>query len=357
MDLTHEATEKLRIVAVSANPFDEGVEYWLDNKEEFHKLSHIALLQNATSDMVRENGAYQGLLEETRKSIISDILIKKLPEIEEKDKEEELELDKIRQFYTSQNEQLSLTKKKLKYARENLDQRYNAYFQDLIIQLNSASQETIADILTREVGEQGIIISTKLQNIFRDETDNIRDALENQIFSFNAELDNIDSAVGTMTKKGISHLAKNIKLESSTILALRDGLVTVANFVGINLKEVLKFKPWGAVNLAGKINSALPLAGIAIEAFDSWSNARKEEKFKLAIKDFIAELELTRKKKLEDINSEEFISENFDTIRSLSEIVAQLKETLDDTQKRKENLSILKKQALNINEDFRHLKN
>ncbi len=36
-----------------------------------------------------------------------------------------------------------------------------------------------------------------------------------------------------------------------------------------------KFKPWGAVKLAGNLNKALPLIGFAFEAWDSWNKYQK----------------------------------------------------------------------------------
>ena len=42
------------IVAVSANPFDMGVEHWLRNLDDFRKLSRIGELQTATQKNGRE---------------------------------------------------------------------------------------------------------------------------------------------------------------------------------------------------------------------------------------------------------------------------------------------------------------
>ncbi|GAA7429307.1 hypothetical protein MM0354_07450 [Helicobacter pylori] len=54
--LSEKEKEGLRIVAVAANPFGWGLEYWLKHKEEFQKLSHIKTLQDATQKKIKENG-------------------------------------------------------------------------------------------------------------------------------------------------------------------------------------------------------------------------------------------------------------------------------------------------------------
>ncbi|GAA6853454.1 hypothetical protein HpHNI37_09330 [Helicobacter pylori] len=56
ISLSEEEKESLIIVAVAANPFGLGLEYWLKHKEEFQKLSHIKTLQDATQKKIKENG-------------------------------------------------------------------------------------------------------------------------------------------------------------------------------------------------------------------------------------------------------------------------------------------------------------
>ncbi|WRB62156.1 50S ribosome-binding GTPase [Helicobacter pylori] len=56
ISLSEKEKEGLSIVAVAANPFGEGLEYWLEHKEEFQKLSHIKTLQDATQKKIKENG-------------------------------------------------------------------------------------------------------------------------------------------------------------------------------------------------------------------------------------------------------------------------------------------------------------
>ncbi|KNZ40568.1 LeoA/HP0731 family dynamin-like GTPase [Acetobacterium bakii] len=54
--------EEVSIVAVSANPFEKGIDYWLDHLEEFKKLSHIKLLQEATTNKIKSAGNTTALI-------------------------------------------------------------------------------------------------------------------------------------------------------------------------------------------------------------------------------------------------------------------------------------------------------
>ncbi|UOS57358.1 hypothetical protein MPG54_04170 [Helicobacter pylori] len=67
ISLSEKEREGLNIVAVAANPFGWGLEYWLEHKEEFQKLSHIKTLQDATQKKIKENGGKLTIIEEAKK--------------------------------------------------------------------------------------------------------------------------------------------------------------------------------------------------------------------------------------------------------------------------------------------------
>ncbi|GAA7113052.1 hypothetical protein BD0027_08360 [Helicobacter pylori] len=54
---------------------------------------------------------------------------------------------------------------------------------------------------------------------------------------------------GAFGKIGIDLLNQSSFINATNIKLARDGIVAVARFTGIDL--ALKFKPWGAVKLAG----------------------------------------------------------------------------------------------------------
>lgn len=355
LKLSPEEINALRIVAVSANPFDEGVDYWMQNKEEFKQLSHISLLQNATSEIVKMSGGYNGLIEETRKSVISDILIKKIPEIEEKHQALAKEMEKLNQIYEIETGSLNIIAKKITYAKTNLKANLNHYFHDVVMQVQGTSLETIGDFLAREVGDSGSIISSRINEYFENETNQINIALNTQAVNFNAEIDNIDTAVGSLTKKGLNHLAQNIKLNSQTILAARDGLVTGGKLVGLNLKQALKFKPWGAVNFASKINAALPLIGIAVEAWDTWGQAKKLEEFQIAKKELVSNFQKQQKEILELIDSERFVQDFFPIFNELKNKIEEITSIRNDHDMKREAFKIWRNKGTIIEGEFRNI--
>lgn len=79
ISLSEKEKEGLSIVAVAANPFGWGLEYWLEHKEEFQKFSRIKTLQDATQQKIKENGGKLTIIEEAKKSVIQDVVYRQMP--------------------------------------------------------------------------------------------------------------------------------------------------------------------------------------------------------------------------------------------------------------------------------------
>lgn len=86
LNLSDSQKSNLSIVAVSANPYGEGVEYWLSNLEAFKKISHISTLDEQAKKKIEESGGKNNIIYEAQKTIIVDVLDKQLPTLKEMQK-------------------------------------------------------------------------------------------------------------------------------------------------------------------------------------------------------------------------------------------------------------------------------
>ena len=59
------------------------------------------------------------------------------------------------QLYEIETGALNLISKKIANAKSNLRSSFNGYFQDLVMQVQGTSLETIGDFLVREIGNEG----------------------------------------------------------------------------------------------------------------------------------------------------------------------------------------------------------
>ncbi len=103
--------------------------------------------------------------------------------------------------------------------------------------------------------------------------------------------------------------------------------------MGIDL--AFKFKPCGAVKLAGNLNKALPLIGIAFEIGDSWNKYQKEQALEEAKKEMVSHFDNQKKKKeiLDLINDgTRFKQTCFLSALELEKSLQEIKEAIEKTQ-------------------------
>lgn len=353
--LSDQEVAELSIVAVAANPFDMGVEHWLANLEQFKALSHIATLQTATTGKIQQNGGSAALANEMRASVIRDVLSNQLPIAIENDQKVSLEVGKLDELNVRLGKQLAVTGQQIEDARISLREFATRYFSDLILQAKGSSLETFADFFEREVGAEGIIVSTRLQNEFSRQTQSITLEVEKMQVGFDSEVNHFNITVKALGKQGINHLLKGNLINNTTVLAARDGLTTIAKTVGMDIGKYLKFQPWGAVKFAKGANGALAILGVALEAWDSWEQYKREEAFKKAIAAMVDNFEQQRQDFLALVNSARFKEEFFPDYLLLNTRRQELQSNLDDSRVRQQRFQAWRVEAETIDAEFRRL--
>lgn len=321
INLEGKEVEKLSIVAVAANPFDLGTEHWLSEMKEFKKISHISKLQEATSKKIIDNGGIIKIVNQTKKTIIQDVLYKQLPMIQEQDIKVGEEVEKLSEIGSIMNIDLQALEPKISNARINLKTFIMDYFTDLILQLSGTSLETISNFMDREIGEDGININTKIQNEFESQTSIISLELDKIKTNFNSEIDSFSKVITSYSSDGIKYLADSKVINNTTILGARNMIVGGFKTIGVDLSKYLKFKPWGATKFANATNGAFAVLGLALEAWDSCEKAKKEREFMEGIKEMKENFEKQKKEILKYIDGEEFINNTFPTYISLQKSI------------------------------------
>ncbi len=350
-----EESQKLPVVAVAANPFDEGIEYWLENLDEFKKISHIDTLQHATSDIVDKNGGIDSVLLETQKSIISEVLNLKIPlattKIEKLDKEYKNLNDVIKEM----NGDLNNLKTKIELVKNDLEKFIVELFTDLILQLEGTTLETFNNFFERNIGSEGIVLNNKIENGFNKKVLEI----ENDLYRLETNLDNEIDNFGEFTQddslekfKVGSEIIKNanLGLTNATVIAVRD-------FLSLSIK----FKPWQAVKIANYINKGIPIIGailgIGLELWDSYSKKQKEKEFLKAKKEIKEKFEKQRKEYKELIeNAEEFDKNVFKNYFKLDANIKELSSELSEKKKEKEKFENWREEAKAIDNNLKAIK-
>lgn len=324
INLSNDERQNLSIVAVSANPFGKGMDFWLKNLAEFKSLSHIESLQNATQNKITQNGGFDSIMIETKKSIIHDVLHKQLPLIKRENIDIQKDLSRLDESSSQISKDLARLDSKIQDAKIHLKDFAVKYFSDLSAQAQGTSLETIDEFFTREIGDKGININTRIENEFASQTASIQLELNSSITKFNSEMSDFSKVTSVMGKQGISFLQKSGIINATNIKLARD---VVSKITGLGLK----FKPWEAVKLASKANVFLSFAGLALEAWDSYKKMEKEEKFNKSKRDMISNFDKQKEEIINLINSDDFEQRYFPNYKPLRESLALIEQAIQNT--------------------------
>ncbi|GAA7919339.1 hypothetical protein TH0221_10040 [Helicobacter pylori] len=242
-----------------------------------------------------------------------------------------IEMEYLNKMIEKRRKDLQNLNSEISQARINLKEFITMYFSGLISQVVGTILETVNDFVIREIGDKGINIETRIQNAFERETQGVLNEIAKIGTSFDADLNFFEKYAGTLGKIGINFLNQSGFINATNIKLARDGIAAVGKFVGVDL--AFKFKPWGAVKLAGNLNKALPLIGIAFELWDSWKTRQKIEEFEKAKEEMKSNFDNQKKEILALINDEtKFKQTCFPNALELEKSFQEIEEAIKKTQ-------------------------
>ncbi|MBL0444497.1 50S ribosome-binding GTPase [Aeromonas veronii] len=355
IELDDEEEKELSVVAVAANPFDLGADHWLQNPDEFKELSHITELQAETAQKIHNNGGAAALAEEMRASVIRDVLSKQLPIAIENDQTISQEVTKLDELNSHLKLELATTERDIEDARIELREFVVRYFSDLILKAKGCSLETFGDFFEREIGSEGIVIATRLQNEFSRQVQPITLEVEKMQIGFDNEVSHFNTTIKSLGKQGVNHVLNGKFINKDSVLAARDGIVNVAKSVGVDLGKYLKFKPWGATKFAKGANGALAAVGLAFELWDSWEEHKRQTEFQNAIAKMVSNFEKQREELLTLINSVQFKEMFFGNYIELRQQVVEVGQMLNQRREIQQKFQAWKSEAEAIKVDFKRM--
>ncbi|MDG6898064.1 hypothetical protein A6A19_08760 [Actinobacillus delphinicola] len=337
IELTAEEQEHLSIVAVSANPYEKGTEYWLNHNAEFQQLSHIRDLQDTTAQTITNIGGVEVLIAAQKQSVIREITKDTLPIAEEEFANICSKVEQLRGVKTETEKACQNTTEELNRKRIHLSKRINDFYVDLLLQLEGTSLETYNDFFERNIGSEGIVLDTNLQNILSSELEVILSNINKLQAKLDDEVSFFNETTRSFVKQGLNYVVKSNVITGTNIKVARDFL---------NLNKWVKFKPYGAIKLAKGANVALSVFGLALEAWDSFDKYQKEQEFDKAKAQQKADLEQQRKELLEKIKADDFCETNFPQFAELKTQLDAISQEVIEQTKRQQQFEQWRKQAL-----------
>ncbi len=143
----------LSLVAVSANPYDMGLEYWSNHQAQFDSLSRIDKLKQAILDKIKANGGAAKIDLNMHNAVIRDVLKRNLPMAVANDEKIEQELVRLEAIHGRLAAQLAYVQSQIKMSQSDFIQFINCYFADLKLQAEGCTRDTLISFYHQVLGD------------------------------------------------------------------------------------------------------------------------------------------------------------------------------------------------------------
>lgn len=307
--LTAEEQQKLHIVCVAADPYGEGMSYWLEpeNQDEYKQLSHIEDLRCCINQVFAATNPL-----ELRRSVvlatIKDIIGMILGIVQQYCHSVAAAADKLRETQHDNKQDLDILKQELDHTMKEMSDRLNALKDTVLSDIGNATLETIEEVLNSKIGVQGdkttfYVFNNEVNQIVRECTDANGAALETHIVTIEKNTSGAETFVTEALKKGAGSL-KNIHISGDMVKTVRDFAF-----------KSYKFKPWEAIKWGKKLTKVSNGVAFAIEVAVAGFQRYKTQKANENLKKSKEELQKVINDAIADIfatfNSEEEYYKNY----------------------------------------------
>ncbi|WP_288955337.1 LeoA/HP0731 family dynamin-like GTPase [uncultured Polaribacter sp.] len=349
LEIKEDQLEKLNIVCVSANPFEEGLKEWFSNINEYRELSHLEGLKTITSDIVKNNE--EKLKSEVSKSVIRDVIITKTNELDEIISIEKQNIYNQRLELKRLSSDIGFLKTDAGAAVRQLKERLESLREAIFNEIDGATKETYYSVLERNLGikkngkelEVGFLLQHKVQGIIDEAIESLQGQTQKIAIDLEETVSKINESIQLVSASKIAKLFKSAS--KIPVSKIRDGILSARNA----LKLSTKFKPWGAVKMAGKFAKGAAAMGAIIEAGDSYLEQKKAMKFdkekiemKQSLGSFFSEI-------LDDLGStDDFIKKYIPSFNVLKNTIKDLETNNESFEKKLEKSSIWKDKVINF---------
>lgn len=270
IDLTDAEAEELNIVCIAADPKGKGLTKWFERLEDYKKRSHIDDLRACIDRIIGscDKELLHKSVELATMTDIADMLSQNITAVSQSIGETIKERTIV---INDSKSELALLKSDLNNARKLMSDRLNELKNGIFAELDAITMEDLNSFIEQKIGveENGISFY-----IFNNEVNQIiRECSEGNNVALHEHAQLIDQKISSMKQFAIDGLKsgtkfiKNIKISGETVKAVRD--VVCKSF---------KFKPWGAIKLASKVNKVMPAIGIIIDGAFAWYEQKQDDK-------------------------------------------------------------------------------
>lgn len=273
----------LPVVAIAANPYNKGLEFWMEHRDEYDRLSHINCLKEATHQLLESKSGH--LFTQQVDSAIADIVTTHLSIFEKVTTKYQQRLLERSESIERLKQQMNLTYHSLSEKSSALLEEINQYLDSLIHEVANLSIDDWEDFYNKEIGKDGVMVNNHLAQILKRYTVEINDLLNSSTEQLVGELSFregiIEKYVKEWVDRGIFFLeATPARFLEKSINYMKKILSRGTTDLGKKgVQEVSKTATSSSLNLVKGIQNTLVLLSAAMEMYDLYKKQHEKSKF------------------------------------------------------------------------------
>ncbi len=282
IQLTDQEKKALNIVCIASNPNGRGLDFWLEKKELYGERSRINKLK-AITNQILSSTVRDSLIRKTGLDVVRDVILENLTLAEQQYNGIDLYIKDTADNIQTITYDLEQVGRKFSATKQNLLSELQAAENDVLGYLNTLSVETLGSFIESQIGGSGNDTGSKLkqqiENICLRHLSyttgimkNVGSKIEHQL---SISEDYANSLEKMTLKFSTSALNRVAKLPTGTI---KVGVIAARDAISGLTGASLKFKPWGATNLAGGIAKWAGVAGVALSLYSMWNEHAQRQK-------------------------------------------------------------------------------
>jgi len=326
--LSTKEKDSINIKCVSANPYNEGLESWFREIEEYRRLSHLSALKNEVDKVLTKNSSL--FIQKTAISVVLDIVQNQSTKLENNIKASKYLLENRDNQIKKIKEDLEHIKKDAGNTLSNIKAELDALRQSIIQEISSSSAQNFYDIIDIHLGikgkgknqEIGFALQSKIQDIVDSGVNNLNGETLKIINSIDEKVIDLDDTLQKFMLGGLGKFIKSAK--SIPVKKLRNGILAARD----GLKISKKFKPWGAIKLAKKLGHGMAVASAIFDIAIALWDKKKQSEFVSIKKDMNASISSVFSEIIDSLGTtDDFIETYIKGYKELINIYANLKIT------------------------------
>ncbi|WP_180160565.1 LeoA/HP0731 family dynamin-like GTPase [Acinetobacter sp. YH12054] len=282
IQLTDQEKKALNIVCIASNPNGRGLDFWLEKKELYGERSRINKLK-AVTNQILSSTARDSLIRKTGLDVVRDVILENLTLAEQQYNGIDLYIKDTADNIQTITYDLEQVGRKFSATKQNLLSELQAAENDVLGYLNTLSVETLGSFIESQIGGSGNDTGSKLkqqiENICLRHLSYTTGIMKNVGSKIEHQLSISEDYANSLEKMTLkfSTLALNrvAKLPTGTI---KVGVIAARDAISGLTGASLKFKPWGATNLAGGIAKWAGVAGVALSLYSMWNEHAQRQK-------------------------------------------------------------------------------